>query len=180
MRRILCVTGLMLLSLAHVGAAQDTPVDLVSGRLVRVHKQNARPMVGRFVSIGSDTVTVALSEGDTVAVPRESITRFDLYMGSKSGAGKGALTGLAIGAAVGAVLGAVSAGSDDGSWYDYSASEWALSGAVGFGLLGAGIGALVGAGQELPRWQATALPTVTVRPDGSAAGGVAIAVRLDF
>lgn len=180
MRCVLRATGLMLLSLVHVGTAQDLPVDLVPGRLVRVHQQDARPLVGRFVSVGTGAVTVAVSEGDTVAVPRESISRFDLYMGSKSGAGKGALTGLAIGAAAGALIGVAGAASDDDSFYDYSASEGALSGAVGFGMLGAGIGALIGATKQLPRWQATVLPTVAVRPDGSEARGVAVAVRLGF
>ncbi len=180
MFRTIVVLGLLATAAATEAVAQTVPVDLVPGRRIRIHQKNAKPVEGNFVSLGPDSIRFTTTSVDTSAVARVRITRFDLYQGTKSGAGKGAVTGLLVGAGAGALIGLASSGSDDDSWFEYSAGQWALGGAVGFGLLGAGVGALIGSSSQLPRWQAVVLPTVTVQPNGSEAKGVAIGMRWQF
>lgn len=170
----------LLLGTALDLAAQAPPVDLVPGRRIRVHRRAEPALVGELVSLGSDSLTMTTAAADTVAVARAAITRLDLSTGTKSQAGQGAVTGLLIGAATGALLGVAASGSDDGSWVDAGPGAWALSGAIGFGAIGAGVGALIGAGKHTDRWEQSALPAVVVMPNRGAGTHVVLAWQFTF
>jgi len=160
--------------------AQAQPVDLVPGRRIRVHRQTQSTLIGALLSVSSDTLTMITTGPDTVAVARSTIRRVDVAVGTKSQAGKGAVTGLLIGGLGGALLGVASSGSDDGDFLDAGPAEWAVSGAVFFGAIGAGVGALIGSGHRTDRWEAVVVPTVTVIPVPGKPSQVAVGVKLRF
>lgn len=161
-------------------AAQAQPVDLVPGRRIRVHRRAETTLVGDLVSLGPDTLTMTTSAADTVAVQRAAISRLDLSTGTKSKAGKGAVNGLLFGGLGGALIGVLASGSDDGEFLDYGPGAWAASGALMFGALGAGVGALIGSGQRTDQWEGVVLPTVAIVPVAGTGSRVAIGVRFRF
>jgi hypothetical protein len=170
----------LLLGAALDLAAQAPPIALVPGRRIRVHRRAETTLVGDLVSLGPDSLTMTTSAADTVMVARAAITRLDLSTGTKSKAGKGAVNGLIFGALGGALIGVLASGSDDGDFIDFGPGEWAASGALMFGAVGAGVGALIGAGQRADRWERVALPTVAIVPVPGKGSGVAVGMRFRF
>jgi hypothetical protein len=170
----------LLLGTALDLAAQAPPIDLVPGRRIRVHRRAETTLVGELVSLGPDSLTLTTAAADTVAVSRAAITGLDLSTGTKSNAGKGALNGLIFGGLGGALIGVLASGSDDGEFLDYGPGAWAASGALMFGALGAGVGALIGSGQRADRWESVPLPTVAIVPLPGKGSRVAIGVRFRF
>jgi hypothetical protein len=175
---ILVATALC--TLATFGQAQADSTRLTAGMKLRVHQQRTAPIVGTLISLDPEHVVLLLSPADTAVLSRQSITKVELYQGTRSGAGKGAVTGLLIGATIGAIGGAISASATEGSYVEYSAGEGALAYGVTLGLLGTGIGALVGSGSHHEIWQPTVLPTVSMQPGGQGGKRVAMGLRISF
>ena len=178
-RSALLILALLLCTALDL-AAQAPPIDLVPGRRIRVHRRAETTLVGDLVSLGPDSLTMTTAAADTLAVARASITRLDLSTGTKSKAGKGAVNGLLFGALGGALIGVLASGSDDGDFIDFGPGEWAASGALMFGALGAGVGALIGSGQRTDLWEPTVWPAITVAPGGRVGNAVALGIHLRF
>ncbi len=168
-------------TMAASGQAQTDSTRLTAGMKLRIHQQQTGPIVGTLISLDPDHVVLLDSAADTTVVPRGSITKVEMYQGMKSGAGKGAVTGLLVGGLGGAFLGAIAAASQDESDFLYTPPEQLVLGtALGFGVLGAGIGALVGAASHTEQWTPTVLPTVKVVSDESKGRRVALGLRINF
>jgi hypothetical protein len=178
MFRALLVLGLVALAGAQGGQAQQATTGLVPGRRIRIHQSGVKPLAGEFVSMGSDGIRLTTSPADTQLVPKADITGVDLSQGTKSKAGSGAVTGLLVGAAGGALLGVAGCSGDESGWV--TPGQCAGAGALVFGALGAGIGALLGSGKRTDKWAPTAWPTVSFQPFGRDGGTVALGMHLRF
>jgi hypothetical protein len=161
MRSPLCL-ALLALALA-VGAPVVTaqqPLPLEPDQRVRISSSGAR---GVFMvqTVGSGELMVAeVASGRVFTMATGSITRLDVSRGPRprsAGFGRGFAIGFTGGALVGIVTGL--ADGDDvcepGSWcfFQMSAEEKALAGAVGFGVLGGLAGGIIGAAWPGERWQ---------------------------
>jgi hypothetical protein len=154
--------------------AEESPRVLVAGIRARVTVPHIspKPLVGTVKKLTDDAIELT-AEGreDTLALPRASVLRLEVSQGRNRG--KGALIGGAALAAVGAVVGAVGCrGSSD---VDPSLCAAILGG--GGLVVGAGVGAMVGAGdrwRELPsdRFRATVTPV--------SGRGVRLSMRFSF
>ena len=172
-RRVLpCVLVLLTPALGH--SEQEAPPGLVAGATVRVTAPEiARtPLTGTISALSDQAITLAL-EGRAVetSVSRDSIRRLEISQGRNRR--KGLLIGGVAAAAVGAVVGGV--GCRDSS--DFSSGMCAaILGGCGFAA-GAGVGAIVGAGED---W--TDVPTdrihVAVAPIAGRRPG--LSVRISF
>jgi hypothetical protein len=181
MYRSLISLGVVCLTLSTGGQAQAGATQLSPGIRIRIHSQHSAPLVGNLVSLGADSLLVALSPADTARVALESIMQVEISQGSRSNAGKGAKTGLLIGGLGGAVLGAIAAASQNENDFLYvPPAQLVVGGALGWGVLGAGIGALIGSGSHSEKWTPTVLPTVKVMPDESKGRRVALGLRISF
>jgi hypothetical protein len=176
-RSMLALTALLLTLPSFAQAQQDT-TGLVPGRRIRVHQPNNRTVVGNFVAMDSTSLGLETSLGDTLQIARAGITGVDLSVGTKSQAGKGAVTGLLIGGAAGVVIGLAASGSDDGELFDFGPGTWAAGSGLFFGAVGAGVGALIGAGNHTDRWEKAALPAVVVIPNRQAGTRIVLAWQL--
>jgi len=181
MFRSLAALGVASFVLTAGGQAQTDTTHLAPGIRVRIHRAHYAPLVGNLVSLGPDSLVVAVAPADTAFVARQSITQVEIFQGRKSNAGKGAKTGLLIGGLGGALLGAMAAAAQDESDFLYvPPGQLVLGGAIGWGALGAGIGALIGSGSHTDRWQPTVLPTAMVVPDEAKGRRVALGLRINF
>jgi hypothetical protein len=169
----------LLMGLATTGRAQAAPATLVPGARVRVH-QGSESLTGLLVSLDSAGLVIATDKSDTVTAPRTSITAVEVSTGTKSRAGKGALIGLGVGAAAGVIVGLAASSSDNGDFLDYGAGTWAAAMGLTGAAIGAGLGALIGSGQQSDKWQPAVLPAIGVRAYGSGDNRVAIGLRIRF
>jgi len=166
----------LLIGLTTTGQAQAATTTLAPGTRVRVH-QGVESLTGTLVSLDSAALVIATGK-DTVTAPRASITALEVSTGTKSHAGKGALIGLGAGLVTGVVVGIAASGSDNGDFFDFSAGEWAVGVGLTGAAIGAGVGAIVGAGIHSDRWTPVVLPAVGLR--GSGDRRVAIGLRIRF
>ncbi len=101
-------------------------------------------------------------------VPMSSITKLDVVTGRKGHW----LAGAGIGFLFGVVTGAASGDDPSDQWFAYSAGEKAMMGGLGFGLIGAGVGALI----KSDRWSEVPLdqirPRLVAQKDGVGVGVV--------
>ncbi len=120
--------------------------DLQPGNKVTVFKTNSERVEGRFVTSSNSEIT--LQDGaERHVIPREQVSRV-----TRTSRGRNALVGLAIGAGVGVALGVAMLEREDG----YAG---AVAGtAIGFGGIGAAIGATRTHTVTIYRKDATALP----------------------
>ena len=125
-----------------------------------------RQSVGTFLAWKADTLVVQ-SNGDTLSVPVNLVTRLDVSRGRKTNTGEGAGIGFLLGGFVGAVIGLTS--------YEKCESQgafscigpggpeiYALGAAVIGGLGGVVVGALIGSAIETDRWQEVPLHRLRV------------------
>ncbi len=139
--------------------------------------------VGTFLAWKADSLVVQ-SNGDTLSVPVNLVTRLDVSLGRKTNTGKGAGTGFLLGAVVGAVIGLVS--------YEECVPQGAFSclgpdgpevaaaaGAIIGGLGGLVAGALIGSATETDRWQEVPLDRlrVSLGPQRDGRFGLGASVR---
>ena len=122
------------------------------------------PFVGQFLGARDDTLTIA-SGRQALDIPWEEISQVEIRYGWSRSTGRGALIGLLAGGAVGAAMGAASEDQSTG-FLDLSKGAQIAAGAVTFGLLGAGIGAIAGHSIVHEKWEAVPLDRVGVGPAG--------------
>jgi hypothetical protein len=144
-----------------------------------------RPHEGTVVAAAGDSLRVAVSRRDTVAVAWTAVRRLEIRNGREprgQSMWHGLTRGLGIGAATGAVAGFIVGGS--GCWLDDGGGGCARSGrgpgtvigAAGFGMIGMGVGTVYGALNPRPRWERSRLrPAVGI---GAAPDGIAVAIHL--
>lgn len=127
-----------------------------------------RPLVGRVVSVQSDSVTVETSRGGVV-IPFENITRLQVSQRSRN-LKRGALIGGVVGFAVVTALFVAAFDADD----DYAIST-GESFAIG-ALIGAPVGGLIGlgVGAAAPTWHDVPVPGTAV------SRRVALTLRIRF
>ena len=168
------------LQLAFVGVSpgqQDAP-RLDAGQRVRVH-EGKRAVVGTLLSVDSAAVRVLTSHTDTAHLRRADITGVDVSVGKKSRVASGALIG--------------AGGGYRRRWFDRlypGRHSWTPSGdeslvyvaaaALGVYVLGAGVGAVVGAGSHTDRWAPAVWPAVGLGTEGVEVLGVGIGMRIRF
>lgn len=179
LRIIGCSAALASLILVGTASAQDSASVLLPGRTTRITLTDGAKTQGTVVSIDPSIMRLAVTGGDTVSLTRGAVKKVEIYQGMRTTVGRDALTGGLVGAALGALLGAASAKSTEGSFVEYSAGEGALAYGAVFGVLGAGIGALVGT-KHRPSWGAANWPTVAMGPVASGGGGMSVVVRYSF
>ncbi|TFH64763.1 MAG: hypothetical protein E4G90_07440 [Gemmatimonadales bacterium] len=179
MRYIILVVSLFILASATSAAAQDV-LWLKPGAKVRltVPTLGLNERGGWVQELNGDTLVAhvgVMHEGrlrlEMLHVPMSSITKLDVVTGRKGHWLEGAGIGFLIGAAIGLASG------DDPSnqWFAYSAGEKALAGGLGFGLIGAGVGALI----KSDKW--SEVPLDRIRPRLVAQqDGVGLGVSLRF
>jgi hypothetical protein len=167
--------GLLVLLMPALGRSQEGGApDLVPGTRVRVTAaaSGPKPLTGTIRALSDEAITLAVEGRDMeVAVFRDGIVRLEVSEGRNRR--KGLLIGGVAVATVGALIGGVGCrdSSDFDSWHCAT-----ILGGLGFAA-GAGVGAIVGAGD---RWR-------DVPPDGfrvtlapTAGGRPGLSVRLAF
>ncbi len=129
--------------------------------------RSPRQSVGTFLAWKSDTLVVQ-SNGDTLALPLDSVTRLDVSWGRKTNTGKGAGIGILLGVIAGAFIGGVSYEECvPQGWFscigpDFGSEAYAAAGALLGGLGGLMAGAIIGTAIKTDRWQEVPLDRVRV------------------
>jgi hypothetical protein len=158
----------LLLGWATPAAAQE-PVELslastvAPGTRVRVVSTTVQAVSGVVVTADETALTLVREGGPPLKVPMRSIIGMDMSLGTR----RNWLKGLGIGAVTGLVVGFATPVEDRYCSYYcsyYSRGEAVASSTVGFGLLGAGIGALI----KTDRWAPIVGPGAS--PRGAARG----------
>jgi hypothetical protein len=179
MTHVSAFTITVLLSAAVAASSQDvvppSPLPLVDvGSRVRLRSNAlAGQPRGLVVALDDNLLTLATDGGVPLKIPVSSVTSMDTSLGRK----RRTLEGLALGVVSGALLG-LSFKVDPGNCGEYSLNscsrgEAVAEGAMGFGLIGAGVGALI----KSDRWSAVRLragPALAARSRGA---GAAITLR---
>ncbi len=147
LRTCIMVVGLV----PGLAAAQNPPSvewPLDSGSKVRITSPafGLSPRVEMLVSTAADTLFVRHAKKDsTLAITVPDISRLEVARGTHTQKAKGALIGLLIGGLAGAAIGAASytptTCGGDGFCFDFGPEF----GTTILGVLGAGVGALIGA-----------------------------------
>ena len=137
---------------AAPGAAQSEEQEVSALPQIRVQARQVdwrRRIAGHGYVRDSGTLIFVRDGGtDSVAIPLADVRRLEIARGARSQTGQGAVVGLVGGAALGAAWGAwLGDESVLGSGYA------ALFGAMTTSVAGAGIGAIVGHGRRVPRWE---------------------------
>ena len=86
------------LSVPYPASAQDTVAASETRVRLVAPSVSEKPLKGRLLQTDDSTLTVLRDSGDTLTLPRDSVTRFERSVGPsrrKLGAGIGALVGLA-------------------------------------------------------------------------------------
>ena len=134
---------LLVPTLAHAAPAP--------GDRARVTLLEEARVVGTILALPPQAITLAAGKDSTeVTFPYASIAKLEIQNGTKTRAGRYALIGGVIAAIPGAIV-----GHDLGEDLEVNEAEqfyFAAGGAVAFGLVGAGLGALIGKGVKDPRW----------------------------
>ena len=135
--------------------------------------------VGRVQEMRGDTLVLQVDamrgghlRADTLHVTMPTITKLDVRTGSRGHW----LEGAGIGFLFGVVIGAASGDDPPNQWFACSAGEKALMGGFGFGLIGAGIGALV----KSDKWAEVPLDQLRPRLIAGYGGQVGVGVSLGF
>ncbi len=167
----------LLAILAFVPLASATAqVPMRPGARVRVTRHFCQPFnsncvgglpqryVGTFVRGEADTLVVQ-SNGDTLSVPVNLVTRLDLSRGRKTNTGKGAGIGFLLGGLVGAVIVYASYEECVGGFAclgDLGPGVNVVAGGVIGGLGGLVTGAFIGLAIQTDRWREVPLDRVRV------------------
>ncbi len=140
--------------------------------------------VGTFVTWEADTLVVTESNGDTLSVPANLVTRLDVSWGRTTNTGMGAGIGFLLGGVVGAVIGygTYEECARPGLFSclgDVGPETLAFAGAVIGGFGGLVTGALIGSAIETDRWQEVQLDRLRVNlgPQRDGRFGLGASVR---
>ena len=126
--------------------------DLAPGARARVTLLEGERVVGTVLALPPSAITLA-AEPDSAErlIPYAAIAQLELQDGTKTRAGRYALIGGVVAAIPGAIFG--SNLGEDLEVNDTEQFYFAAGGALAFGLVGAGIGALIGKGVRVERWE---------------------------
>ena len=120
--------------------------------------------------------------GRVTRIPLSSVKRLEVVTGRKSKAGTGALLGLVVGAVTGAYLGnywgSVDCSGTVGFTICVEKGEAAALAALGFGLGGAGLGAIIGSFVKVDRWDEIPIENLRAGPSLIAPDGVGVSASL--
>ena len=160
------------------------------GERVRISKRPKSerygdPIIGSVTDQRMDTLVVLVEgAGRVIRIPLSSVKRLEVVTGRKSKAGAGALVGLVTGAITGALLGnywgSVSCSGTYGFTICLEKGEAAALSALGFGLAGAGLGALVGSFIKVDRWETIPVDELRIEASPVAPDGVSLSASLRF
>jgi hypothetical protein len=120
-----------------------------------------RQDVVTFVTWSGDTL-LAQSNGNTIVLPLDAVTKLEVSQGQKSHTGVGAVIGFLVGGAAGAAIGYASYSCEGWSCLGYG--PWPSAG-VGLAIGGVGglvAGALIGSAIKTDRWEEVPLDRVRV------------------
>ncbi len=126
---------------------------------------------GTVVGMDSTALTIARESGARLAVPRDAVTRLEVFDGRR----RQTLAGVLLGAALGAVVVGSNPCVNEGCAHGFS-GEFAAIGAVGGSLWGGIVGALV----KRDHWSAVALDDVRVTLGPTEGRGVRVSVSVGF
>ncbi|HEU4988568.1 MAG TPA: hypothetical protein VFT41_02145 [Gemmatimonadaceae bacterium] len=167
--------------LAPAAIAAQRPTVLAPDTRIRFAVARDTPsIVATVVAQRGDTLWVRpVRAADTLALGLSHLARLDVSRGKHTRALHHAGVGFLVGAVTGGVLG-YATGTDctSGEWICFPRSETAAFAGVAFGMIGAGVGAIVGWARPTERWEAVALPAdarFTLTSDGR--GGRRYGVR---
>jgi hypothetical protein len=176
MRRVLGL--LVIMSLSHLYLAGQAPV--TSGARVRITSRNEpQAETGQVLTATADTIVIEVKGIrtvnyrqvygiDTLAFPVADIDRLEASRHTGNSRGRGALIGLFVGAGAGAVIGSATYEPCPAqAWLCFepsSSGEAAVLGAVAFGVLGAGVGALIGSTIPADKWETVPVRAAYMRP----------------
>jgi hypothetical protein len=167
-QRLVLVTVVALFTPAPRGAVAQAPTHLAPGSRVRVKPTDgarATWVRGEVLSADYDSLRLlAPGSADTVAFATGAIEHLERSLGRHTRTGKGARLGGVIGASAGLLLG-IAASAEECSGVgciDVGPGEILAATAI-LGGLGAGVGALIGAGSRGERWARVPPPWVTAR-----------------
>jgi hypothetical protein len=174
-------------------STQQVPAAGQRVRITSAHFHMNRK-VATLIGVDDSTIRVALTNRpvdprdpaftDTVALSRAHIDRLDVSRSQKRGTGKGALIGLVSGGVVGAIAGAATYKEKECGppnpgigviciWSSSSRGEDAMAGGLFFGLIGAGLGALIGSASHRDHWEGVAVKPLQY-------GGVGLGLGIRF
>ena len=115
-----------------------------------VTKMDGSTVNGFFYAADEQGITISksktLDESNLLLVKAENISLIKLRR--KGAVGKGAGIGFVSGAAFGAIIGYAAGDDPENVWFSTTAKEKAGGGAILFGALGSGVGALWGTGKK--------------------------------
>jgi hypothetical protein len=136
-------------------------------------------LIGRLQVLNGDTLVVQVEarrqgrlQVEVLQVPMPAIAKLDVTTGRRGHW----LEGAGIGFVAGALIGLASGDDRPNQWFGYSAGEKALGGGLGFGLIGAGVGALV----KSDKWAEVPLDQVRPRLIAGPGRQVGVGVALRF
>jgi hypothetical protein len=143
---------LLCLLLPALAAAAPSPGD--RARVTLLAKDR---LIGTLRAFPPGSLTLAVEPDSTErTIPYASIAQLEILNGTKSRWGLYALVLGVVAAVPGAIVGHNLA--EDLEVNETEQFYFAAGGAVAFGLVGAGIGALIGKGDRVPRWEVQPLP----------------------
>ena len=164
--RILGVLVFVISISATQAFAQDAP-GIAVGTRVRVEAAtvSTKPVTGTIVRLDETSMTVLVNPASPPKVlPRDAITKMEVSVGRRSKAKLGAL--------IGAVALAISAASEESSCSGIVCVEPHKEAVVAFaGAVGAGLGALIGAGFRKDTWAQVESPGLRVSVSPNRNGG---------
>jgi len=185
------IGALLGIALSFANGTAQRVAHTATGQRVRITsgKYLLHQRVGTLVGSWADSITVRIGvvpAESTLVLSRSVIDRLEVSRGLQRNTGRGALIGLGSGAALGAVIGlmtyekCVPQGLLDCLYAPESRAQQAMLFGVAFGLIGAGVGALVGSAKQ-ERWE-------RVRSDDDVAwsirsppgGGIGVDVGIRF
>ena len=126
------------------------------GNRARVTLLEKERIVGTIRALPPQALVLAAEpDSSERTIPYASIAKLEIQNGTQTRAGRYALIGGVLAAIPGAFV-----GHDLGEELEVNSTEqfyFAAGGAVAFALVGAGIGALIGKGVKVERWEAVSL-----------------------
>jgi len=153
--------------------AQGTAL-LTNGARIRVTLNSTprRALVGTFDALSEDTLHLRVTREspsrtpvfDILGIPLTGIEALEVSRGRHSKAGRGALIGLGVGAGLGVLAGAAGGCDVNAEPTTGDRAACAAVGALGLGLTGAGLGALIGALSSSDEWVTVPLSSLGPAP----------------